>query len=104
MQPFTLLLSALASLAAAAPLQPRTTSWTMQSFTRTCPSTTSCSYSFGIFDGSTTTPCAYTINGTDAADATYGPEICGGFVVTSSWSGQFGPGNGFSVLAVKGEG
>jgi hypothetical protein len=27
--------------------------------------------------------------------------MCGSYTVTSGWSGQFGAGNGFTVLAVK---
>ncbi|MCJ1473506.1 hypothetical protein MMC13_002157 [Lambiella insularis] len=105
MQYSTLLLTTLATLGATFPLFPRApANWTMKSFTRTCPSTDSCSFTYGIFDGSTTTNCAYTVNATNAATASYGPETCGGFVITSGWSGQFGPGNGFTVLAVKGEG
>ncbi|MCJ1382621.1 hypothetical protein MMC17_005734 [Xylographa soralifera] len=93
-------------MATAAPLDPTisSSSWTMQYFTRTCPSTASCKYAYSIFDGTTTTPCSYTIQAANATTASYGPEDCGVFAITSSWSGQYGPGNGFQVLAVKGEG
>ena len=106
MQFFPLWLTALASIVAAAPLEPRVSSslWTMEAFTRTCPNAGSCKYAYSIYDGTTTTPCSYTIKVANASTASYGPETCGAFTITSSWSGQFGPGNGFQTLAVKGEG
>ncbi|MCJ1321721.1 hypothetical protein MMC15_007066 [Xylographa vitiligo] len=106
MQFSPLWLAALASIAAAAPLEPRvsSSSWTMEAFTRTCPNAGSCKYAYSIYDGTTTTPCSYTIKVANASTASYGPETCGAFTITSSWSGQFGPGNGFQTLAVKGEG
>ncbi|MCJ1286222.1 hypothetical protein MMC26_005567 [Xylographa opegraphella] len=105
MQFSSFLLAALASIAAAAPLDSSmsSSSWTMKSFTRTCPNTGTCKYAYSIYDGMTTTPCSYTVKAANASTATYGPETCGTFTITSSWSGQFGPGNGFQVLAVKGE-
>jgi hypothetical protein len=75
--------------------------WTMQSFKRVC-SQTSCTYSYAINanDGSKATACSYKVSGNPAARASYGNVKCGAYTISSSWSGQFGEGNGFQTLAV----
>ncbi|KAI4153619.1 MAG: hypothetical protein LQ340_002205 [Diploschistes diacapsis] len=109
MQLQTILLTALAGSAAAFPLSdlfPRAAVWTIESFTRTCDTAeTSCNYSYSINlnDGSAVTKCIYNVPNSDstpANDASYALQ-CGDFAISSGWSGQFGPGNGFSTLAVK---
>ena len=77
--------------------------WTMQSFKRACDvDDTSCAYSFSVNlnDGQAATPCSYDVTGSPASTASYNNVVCGPFVISSSWSGQFGPGNGFQTLAV----
>ena len=104
MQYTALLLAALATITAAAPvLSPRATLWTPNAFTRTCFSTNTCTYSYAINtnDGTTPTPCNYTVAGvgtTPASQQSYQTQ-CGAFAIGSTWSGQFGPGKGFQTLS-----
>jgi hypothetical protein len=47
------------------------------------------------------TPCTFAITGTPASQGSLtAAKACGTFSVTAGWSGQFGPGNGFTTLAV----
>lgn len=83
-------------------------SWTIRSMKRVCNSAdTSCKWSFGIDtdnDGpGAPTGCSYEVKSKDGKPASQSPEDgvdCGAFRVTSGWSGQFGPGNGFTTLSV----
>lgn len=79
--------------------------WSIENFTRTCSrANTRCLYSFTIDtnDGRRSrTRCSYTSRGKEANRATVGTQKCGDFIVTSSWSDQFGEENGFTTLAVK---
>lgn len=104
-----LLLSALLSATAlAVPMQPRADAvsmmaaaeqWTITSLSRTCTAdSTTCTWTFGINDGTTTTPCTEVVTGSPATQANGGPATCGVYTVTSGWSGQFGDGNGFVRL------
>ncbi|KAL8812521.1 MAG: hypothetical protein Q9223_001003 [Gallowayella weberi] len=83
-------------MAAAAP------QWTIKSFVRTCDTAnTSCNYSFNIdTHAGATTPCTYAVTGDPAARASYNNVECSAFTISSTWSGQFGPNNGFQTLAV----
>ncbi|KAL8673949.1 MAG: hypothetical protein Q9168_001644 [Polycauliona sp. 1 TL-2023] len=76
--------------------------WTIKSFVRTCnAANTSCKYSYSIdTHAGAPTPCTYTVTGNPAARASYNNVQCGAYVVSSSWSGQFGPNQGFQTLAV----
>ncbi|KAH8667092.1 hypothetical protein BX600DRAFT_550018 [Xylariales sp. PMI_506] len=97
-----LLLATLPSAIASPVLAPRATTWTIRSLKRPCNSAdTSCTWTFGIDTGSAVTPCSFTVTGSpaDQTDRTVG-ATCGAFTVTTGWSGQFGPGNGFTTLAV----
>ena len=79
-----------------------TPQWTIESFTRTCNTNdTSCAYNYSI-DTHTApaTPCSYNVTGNPASRASYGNVSCGVYTISSSWSGQFGDGNGFQTLAV----
>jgi len=40
------------------------------------------------------------VNGNPATQANFNGITCGGYTVSGGWSGQFGPGNGFTTLAV----
>lgn len=73
--------------------------WTITSLSRTCNAAlTSCSWTFGINDGTAITPCTVVVGGTPATQTNGGPATCGAYTVTSGWSGQFGEGNGFVSL------
>ncbi|KAL8939949.1 MAG: hypothetical protein Q9216_003075 [Gyalolechia sp. 2 TL-2023] len=86
----------LSMMAASAPL------WTIKSFVRTCnDANTSCTYSYSIDTQSgAATPCTYIVAGNPAARASYNNVQCRSFTLSSNWSGQFGPDNGFQTLAV----
>ncbi|KAI1192482.1 hypothetical protein F5X97DRAFT_329597 [Nemania serpens] len=78
--------------------------WTITAFKRVCDKAdTSCTWSFGINTntGAAVTPVKYVVKGSPASqtDLTV-PTNFGAFTVTAGWSGQFGPGNGFTTLAV----
>ncbi|KAL1853322.1 putative tRNA-splicing endonuclease subunit tsp-1 [Paecilomyces lecythidis] len=76
--------------------------WTITSLKRICNEpNTSCTWTFGIDTGSgNPTACTYVVDATNASEANGGPSDCGDFTITSGWSGQFGPGNGFTTLSV----
>ncbi|KAI5456730.1 small secreted protein, partial [Mariannaea sp. PMI_226] len=80
--------------------------WTMQSLSRSCDSADkTCTWNFKIFPGSgSATACKYIVKSTSsqpkASQANGGPTKCGDFTITSGWSGQFGPGNGFTTMSV----
>ncbi|KAK1772741.1 hypothetical protein QBC33DRAFT_442926 [Phialemonium atrogriseum] len=111
----TTLTALLPLLAMGAPTTPRDTismaadgaQWTIQSMQRVCNAAdTSCKWTFGINTntaGAATTPCAFVVAAAAGVAASRAPETgaqCGGFQVTSGWSGQFGEGNGFTTLSV----
>ncbi|KUI67718.1 hypothetical protein VM1G_03570 [Cytospora mali] len=111
MQFSTLFVSALLSATGlAAPAEPRAgsvsmmataTTWTITSLKRVCDAAdTTCTWTFGINNGSATTPCTEVVTGSPASQTNGGPATCGVYTVTSGWSGQFGAGNGFTTLAV----
>ncbi|PKS08102.1 hypothetical protein jhhlp_005377 [Lomentospora prolificans] len=83
--------------------------WEVQNFTRTCNrDDTSCNYYFGIatFNDPWNEPltqgtCNYTITGSGASRLPAINIPCeGGWRSSSAWSGQFGPGNGFTVFGL----
>ncbi|KOS47071.1 hypothetical protein ACN38_g1926 [Penicillium nordicum] len=76
--------------------------WTLQDTKRVCNTKdTSCTWTFGIYPGGgDATPCTYVVEGSPASRANGGPVTCGGFTVTSGWSGQFGEESGFTTLSV----
>ncbi|PNY29069.1 Uncharacterized protein TCAP_01013 [Tolypocladium capitatum] len=76
--------------------------WTIVNMTRICAKDDSdCIWSFGINTHlADTTDCKLDVAGPGAPQANGGPSDCGNYTVTSGWSGQFGPGNGFTTLAV----
>ncbi|KAI0555862.1 surface protein 1 [Xylaria curta] len=83
------------------------TEWTIQSLSRTIGTgDQSVTWKFGINTNETgvaVTPCTYTVKAVAPAPATQsngGPVKCGVFNITSGWSGQFGPGQGFTVISV----
>ncbi|AEO69778.1 5ae6ead1-aae3-41a2-9ce8-1359dbdce9cb [Thermothielavioides terrestris] len=76
--------------------------WIIRSFTRTCNADdTSCTVSFGV-DTQTApvTNCSYTVTGAPASQTSTNGISCGPYTISSSWSGQFGPGNGFTTWSV----
>ncbi|KAM0429969.1 hypothetical protein ACHAPT_005973 [Fusarium lateritium] len=79
-----------------------TPQWTIQGMQRSCDKgDTTCTWNFKIntYKG-TPTACKYVVKGRPASQTNGGPAKCGTFTITSGWSGQFGPGNGFTVLSV----
>ncbi|KAL2859074.1 hypothetical protein BJX68DRAFT_227769 [Aspergillus pseudodeflectus] len=99
-------LSAGSALAAPAPAESKSmmvanTQWTITNMKRVCNTAdTKCTWTFGINNGAANTPCTLVVNGTPASQTNGGPKTCGPYTVTSGWSGQFGPNNGFTTLAV----
>lgn len=111
MQFTTILVSALLSATGlAAPTQARagaismmadTATWTITSLQRVANAAdTNATWSFGINNGTATTPCTEVVTGSPASQTNGGPVTCGVYTVTSGWSGQFGAGNGFTTFAV----
>lgn len=92
-----------ATTAVAAPLTSRDTTWTIEGMHRPCNSdNTQCTWEFSINNGAgQVTACTMVVNGANASELNGGPATCGDYTVTSGWSGQFGPGQGFTTLAVK---
>jgi hypothetical protein len=83
------------------------TEWTLTSLLRGCNATDAlCTWKFGIDTneaGVNATDCVYSVKSTPTAPASQsngGPVQCGVFNITSGWSGQFGPGQGFTVISV----
>ena len=103
-------LVAAASMAIAAPANavsanPAVAQWTIEGFTRTCNAAdTSCTVSFTVDTHAGPSPqtgCSYVVTGSPASQTDVkNPVTCGPYSVTSGWSGQFGPGNGFTTWAV----
>ncbi|KAL4864057.1 hypothetical protein BDV12DRAFT_176755 [Aspergillus spectabilis] len=99
-------LSVSSALAAPAPepaksMMVANTEWTITNMKRVCNAAdTKCTWTFGIDNGSANTPCTYVVNGSTASQANGGPATCGPYTITSGWSGQFGPNNGFTTLSV----
>ncbi|KAL8655509.1 MAG: hypothetical protein Q9226_003020 [Calogaya cf. arnoldii] len=105
---FLAALTAIPALSAPAPatavsmMAATTPQWTIKTFIRICNhENTSCNYSFSIDTHvGAATPCSYTVHGNPAARATYNNVQCGACIISSTWSGQFGPNDGFQTLAV----
>ncbi|KAI9150339.1 hypothetical protein HJFPF1_10101 [Paramyrothecium foliicola] len=78
--------------------------WTIENTKRVCNSADSeCTWTFGVntgVAGSKSTACTLTVKGAKASQRNGGPANCGSYTVTSGWSGQFGPNNGFTTLSV----
>ncbi|KAJ5834455.1 hypothetical protein N7447_000481 [Penicillium robsamsonii] len=75
--------------------------WTIREMKRVCNSeNTSCTWTFGIDSGSGITDCTYVVEADDASHANGGPSTCGAYSVSSGWSGQFDPTNGFTTFSV----
>jgi hypothetical protein len=76
--------------------------WTIESMKRVCAANdSSCTWTFGIYPGSgSASSCTYVVTANTASQANGGPSNCGDYTITSGWSGQFGPGNGFTTLSV----
>ncbi|KAF7540320.1 hypothetical protein G7054_g1440 [Neopestalotiopsis clavispora] len=76
--------------------------WTIVGMKRVCDSAdTTCTWSFSINTHvSPVTACTFTVKGKPASQTSGTGANCGVYTVTSGWSGQFGPGNGFTTLSV----
>jgi hypothetical protein len=79
--------------------------WTIESMKRSCdkPDNT-CAWSFTINNGGSKQGCSYNVKRQNSkTPASHSPQTgvkCGAYTVTSGWSGQFGPGQGFTTLSV----
>lgn len=81
------------------------TEWTFKSAKRSCDKAdNTCTWKWTVDDHVKPIDCTFVTkrNGnTPASQAiNQGPQKCGNYVTTSNWSGQFGPGNGFTAFAV----
>ncbi|KAL7797675.1 hypothetical protein V8C37DRAFT_370339 [Trichoderma ceciliae] len=77
--------------------------WTIDNLQRVCnASNTLCTWTFAVDTHlAAATSCTYAVKASaNASLASGGPITCGPYTVTSSWSGQFGPNNGFTTFAV----
>ncbi|KAF5019805.1 hypothetical protein F66182_8174 [Fusarium sp. NRRL 66182] len=76
--------------------------WTIENMTRNCnKANTACTWTFKVNTRQgAATSCNYVVKGSKASQAKGGPVKCGDYTVTSGWSGQFGPGNGFTTFSV----
>lgn len=78
--------------------------WTILDMKRVCNGeNTSCTWTFGIDSGLDITDCTFIVEATDASHANGGPSTCGAYTVSSGWSGEFDPTNGFTTLSVANE-
>jgi hypothetical protein len=80
-------------------------SWTIENMKRACDAAdTSCAWIFSVNASGAKTACSFTVKKTGSTPASQAPNsagsTCGPYRVTSGWSGQFGPGNGFTTLSV----
>lgn len=74
--------------------------WTIQKMKRVCASGT-CTWTFSINDHvAAPTACTFKVKGKPASQTDSTGHVCGGYTVSTGWSGQFGAGNGFTTLAV----
>ncbi|KAI1494856.1 hypothetical protein F5X96DRAFT_614769 [Biscogniauxia mediterranea] len=102
---FLSLLSATASLAApVAEVKSMTAAgqWTVEGMKRVCDAAdTSCTWTFAINTGTApATACSFTVTGSPASRTNSNGHVCGPYTISTGWDGQFGEGNGFTVLAV----
>jgi hypothetical protein len=79
--------------------------WTIESLNRVCnPYDTFCSWNFNInTHQAPATLCSFTVQARPPKPASQSDGsgfICGPYTISSGWSGQFGPGNGFTTLSV----
>ncbi|KAL4724292.1 hypothetical protein ACLX1H_008905 [Fusarium chlamydosporum] len=76
--------------------------WTIENMQRSCAKDdSSCTWNFKInTHKGAATGCKFVVKGSKASQRNGGPVKCGDFTVTSGWSGQFGPGNGFTTFSV----
>jgi len=94
-------LTLLVATVSAAAVTKRTNDWTIKDFTRTCDKTDNkCTYAYTIATPSGSQLCKYDVTGWPASRTEVPARACGGFQVSSAWSGQFGEGNGFTTFAV----
>ena len=76
--------------------------WTIVNFTRTCNKTdTECVVSFAVDTHvSPVTACSYKVTGAPASRTSTNGIVCGPYTLSSGWSGQFGPNNGFTTWSL----
>jgi hypothetical protein len=79
--------------------------WTIESLTRVChPSNTFCSWNFNVNTHlAPATVCSFTVQAQPPKPASHSDGsgfVCGPYTISSGWSGQFGPENGFTTLSI----
>ena len=76
--------------------------WTIENMKRVCnKANTQCTWTFAIdTHTAAATPCKFVVKGASASTTDSSNNKCGGYTIGSGWSGQFGPGNGFTTLSV----
>ncbi|KAM0228890.1 hypothetical protein ACHAPO_010414 [Fusarium lateritium] len=79
-----------------------TPQWTIEGMQRSCAKDdSSCTWNFKVnTHKGAATACKFVVKGSKASQRNGGPVKCGDYTVTSGWSGQFGPGNGFTTFSV----
>ncbi|KAI1777225.1 small secreted protein [Hypoxylon cercidicola] len=106
-----LLAALLSATALAAPTPPAAKSamadvaqWTIEGMKRVCDGAdTSCTWTFAVdTHAGAPTPCSFVVKGgaKPASQTDSSGNVCGPYTVSSGWSGQFGPDNGFTTLSV----
>ncbi|KAI1472717.1 small secreted protein [Daldinia caldariorum] len=79
--------------------------WTIEGLQHVCDAgDNQCTWSFKINTHlADATPCAFTVKRSASLPASQtdtSGNVCGPFTVGAGWSGQFGPGNGFTTFSV----
>lgn len=95
--------SAAALAAPLVDLAKRDTEWTIVSMKRVCDSAdTTCTWTFSVdTHDAAATACSIIVTGSPASETDNSAgSTCGPYTITSGWSGQFGPGNGFTTFSV----
>ncbi|PFH62921.1 hypothetical protein XA68_10974 [Ophiocordyceps unilateralis] len=97
--------TASAAVVAAKSMMATSPQWSIEHMQRICNKNDSqCTWQFKINPrADKITECKLVVNATEktvASRANGGPVNCGDYTVTSGWNGQFGEGNGFTVLSV----
>ncbi len=76
--------------------------WIVKDFTRSCNARrTACQVTFSIDTQiAPPTDCGFIISGAPAVQSPQSGITCGPYTISSSWSDQFGPDNGFTTYSV----
>ncbi|KAI1341136.1 small secreted protein [Xylariaceae sp. FL0016] len=101
----TLIAALLSTTALAAPTVKsaiaKRSQWHIQNMTHACdPTDKSCEWDFDLDTGAEAVAhCTIAVNASPVRQPDFTLEPCKQFTVSAGWSGQFGPGNGFTTVA-----